>query len=49
MRDMSQSGASVGKRGKESVCHVNCNIVVGWTAEGGILEILRIEVNTCES
>ena len=25
VRDMSQSGASVGKRRKESVCHVNCN------------------------
>ena len=24
-------------------------LVIGWTAEGGTLEILRIEVNTCES
>ena len=25
MRDMSQSGVSVRKRRKESMCHVNCN------------------------
>ena len=25
MRDMSQSGASVGKKRKEFVCHVSCN------------------------
>ena len=23
--------------------------MIGWTAGGGMLEILRIEVNTCES
>ena len=24
-------------------------LMIGWTAGGGMLEILRIEVNTCES
>ena len=29
--------------------HMVQELVIGWTAGGGMLEILRIEVNTCES
>ena len=28
--------------------HVVRELVIGWTAGGGTLEMLRIEVNTCE-
>ena len=29
--------------------HTVRELMIGWTAGGGTLEILRIEVNTCES
>ena len=29
--------------------HVVRELMIGWTAGGGMLETLRIEVNTCES